>query len=61
MTETTKEQKIEQLVDWIVESMDMSALESFVVENLTEYYESPEGVDDLENNYLEMQKIFGDE
>ena len=53
-TELTKEEKIEQLVEYIVESMDMSALESFVKENLTEYYGSNNGEDDFENNYLEM-------
>ena len=60
-TEPTKEEKIEQLVEYIVESMDMSALESFVKENLTEYYDSNNGEDDFENNYLEMKEIMGDE
>ena len=61
ITELTKEEKIEQLVEYIVESMDMSALESFVKENLTEYYGSNNGEDDFENNYLEMKEIMGDE
>jgi len=60
-TELTKEEKIEQLVEYIVESMDMSALESFVKENLTEYYASYNGEDDFEENYANMKEIMGDE
>jgi len=60
MTETTKE-NIEELVEWIVDAMDVSALESFVRENLTDYYNSDDGMDDFNNNYLEMKEIVGDE
>ena len=60
MTEKTKE-NIEELVEWIVDSMDVSALESFVRENLTDYYNSDDGMDDFNNNYLEMKEIVGDE
>ena len=60
MTEITKE-NIEELVGWIVDAMDVSALESFVRENLTDYYGSNDGIDDFETNYLEMKEIVGDD
>jgi len=60
MTEITKE-NIEELVEWIIDSMDVSALESFVRENLTDYYSSDDGIDDFENNYANMKEIVGDE
>ena len=60
MTLITKE-NIEELVEWIVDAMDVSALESFVRENLTDYYNSDDGMDDFNNNYLEMKEIIGDE
>jgi len=60
MTLITKE-NIEELVEWIVDAMDVSALESFVRENLTDYYNSDDGMDDFNNNYLEMKEIVGDE
>ena len=60
MPEITKE-NIEELVEWIVDAMDVSALESFVRENLTDYYNSDEGMDDFQTNYLEMKEIVGDE
>jgi len=59
MTLITKE-NIEELVEWIVDAMDVSALESFVKENLTDYYNSDEGMDDFQTNYLEMKEIVGD-
>ena len=55
----TKE-NIEELVEWIVDAMDVSALESFVKENLTDYYSSDEGMEDFENNYTNMKEIVGD-
>jgi len=61
MIDTTKEQKIEELVEWILDAMDVSSLESFVRENLTDYYRSDDGVDDFETNYLEMKEIVGDD
>ena len=60
MTLITKE-NIEELVEWIVDAMDVSALESFVRENLTDYYSSDDGMDDFENNYTNMKEIVGDE
>ena len=59
MPEITKE-NIEELVEWIVDTMDVSALESFVKENLTDYYSSDDGMDDFENNYTNMKEIVGD-
>ena len=60
MTLITKE-NIEELVEWIVDAMDVSALESFVKENLKDYYDSQDGEDDFENNYTNMKEIVGDE
>ena len=60
MTLITKE-NIDELVEWIVEAMDVSALESFVRENLTDYYNSDDGMEDFQTNYLEMKEIVGDE
>ena len=59
MTLITKE-NIEELVEWIVDTMDVSALEVFVKENLTDYYSSDDGMDDFENNYTNMKEIVGD-
>ena len=60
MTLITKE-NIEELVEWIVDAMDVSALESFVKENLTDYYNSDDGMDDFKENYANMKEIVGDE
>ena len=60
MTLITKE-NIEELVEWIVDAMDVSALELFVKENLKDYYDSQDGEDDFENNYANMKEIVGDE
>ena len=57
----TKEEKIEELAEWIIEHMDMSALESYANEQLEEYYSSDDGQTDFENNYTEMKEIKGDE
>ena len=57
----TKEQKIKELVEYIVEAMDVATLETFVKENLAEYYNSDDGADDFEVNYLEVKNLMGDE
>ena len=57
----SKSEQVEQLVDWIVESMDMFELESYAKQQLEEYYSSDEGVEDFENNYSEFKEIMGDE
>ena len=59
--ENTATEQISELVEYILESMDMETLESFVRENLTEYYSSEDGLDDFENNYAEMKEIIGDD
>ena len=57
----TKEEKIEELTEWIVEHMDMSELESYARQQLEEYYSSDDGLDDFEINYTEMKEIKGAE
>jgi hypothetical protein len=61
MAYLSKEQKIDELTDWIIESMDMSALEDYAKQQLEEYYLSPEGVEDFNTNYDEMREIKGDD
>ena len=57
----TKEEQIDELVEYIVEAMDNSALENYARQQLSEYYSSPEGVEDFNTNWEEMQKIKGDD
>ena len=57
----TEAGKIEELVDYLVESMDTDAMEHFVRDNLTEYYSNDGGRDDLDEQYAEMKKIKGDD
>ena len=59
--ENAETEQISELVEYILEGMDMETLESFVRENLTEYYSSEDGLDDFENNYAEMKEIKGDD
>ena len=61
MTPAITKENIKELVEWIVDAMDVSALEAFVKENLTDYYSSDDGMDDFENNYTNMKEIVGDE
>jgi hypothetical protein len=61
MDKQIKPERIDELVEYIIESMDMSALESFVRENLTDYYANPENIDDYFQNYIEMKQIMGDD
>ena len=56
----TKEEKIEELSEWLVEHMDVSELESYAKQQLEEYYSSDDGQTDFENNYAEMKEIRGD-
>ena len=60
-TESTKEEKIEQLVEYIIDAMDMSALVNYAQQCLADYYASLEGQEDFNTNYLEMKEIIGDE
>ena len=59
--EMTKKEQIEELVEWIVESMDMDSLENYVRQQLSEYYNSPDGEDDFNINYEDMRDIKGDD
>ena len=61
MAYLSKEQKIDEVTDWIIESMDMSALEDYAKQQLEEYYLSPEGIEDFNTNYEEMREIKGDD
>ena len=54
------DEKIEELVEWIIYSWDMSALESYARENLAEYYKDLENYDDFISNYENMVEIKGD-
>ena len=53
-----KQEKIDQLVEWIVDSMDVNALESYVRTDLREYYESIEDTDDFNEIYSDMVEMF---
>jgi len=56
----TKEEQIEELVEWIIESMDVGALENYATQQLEYYYNSPDGEEDFDTNYAEMKEIKGD-
>ena len=57
----TDDERIEELVDYLVEAMDTDAMEHFVRENLTDNYSNDGGRDDLETSYAEMKEIMGDD
>jgi len=61
MTDVTKQLQIGELVEYIVDAMDVDALENYARQQLAEYYSSPEGVEDFNTNWEEMQKIKGDD
>ena len=61
MTDVTKQLQIGELVEFIVDAMDMSALEDYVKSHLAEYYSSPEGIEDFNTNYAEMKEITGED
>ena len=52
-----KQEKIDQLVEWIVDSMDVNALESYVRTDLREYYEIIED-DEFNELYSDMVEMF---
>lgn len=54
-------EKIDELTEWIVESMDVSDLESYAKQQLSEYYNSSAGTEDFATNYAEMKEIKGDD
>ena len=53
-------EQIEELVEWITDSWDMSALVAFATENLTMYYMDADNQDDFIDNYKDMMEIKGD-
>ena len=57
-TDKTKEQKIDQLVEWVVDSMDIDALESYVRDNLKEYYEGIEDIEEFNELYSGVEEIY---
>jgi len=61
MTDQPKQEQVEELAAYIVDSMDMSTLESYAKQSLEDYYNSPEGIEDFDTNYAEMKEIIGDE
>ena len=50
----TKEQKIDQLVEWVVGLMDIDDLESYVRDDLKEYYESIEDTEEFNELYSDI-------
>ena len=52
----TKEEQVEELVEFIIESWDMSALLSYATENLTDYYSNPDNQDDFVSEEPGTQK-----
>jgi len=57
-TDKTKEQKIDQLVEWVVGSMDIDALESYVRDDLKEYYEDIEESEEFNELYSNVKEIY---
>ena len=57
-TDKTKEQKIDQLVEWVVGSMDIDALESYVRDDLKEYYEDIEDSEEFNELYSNVKEIY---
>ena len=53
-TDNIKEQKIDQLVEWVVGLMDIDDLEAYVRDDLKEYYE---GIEDIEEFNDDLRKI----
>ena len=58
---TSKEEQVEELVEYLLDSMDMEELEYFVRYTLTHYYLSDVGTEHLNSSYAEMKELMGDE
>ena len=54
----TKEQKIDQLVEWVVGLMDIDDLESYVRDDLKENYESIEDTEEFNELYSNAKKVY---
>ena len=57
-TDNIKEQKIDQLVEWVVGLMDIDDLESYVRDDLKEYYESIEDTEEFNELYSNAKKVY---
>lgn len=57
----TKEEKVEQLVDWLMEHMEVPELENWAKITMTEYLASDTHADCFERNYLVMQECVGED
>lgn len=59
--EDLDDKRIKELVEHLINSMDIEAMENFIRGELIEYYSSDGGRDDLETNYAEMKEMMGDD
>jgi len=57
-TDKTKEQKIDQLVEWVVGLMDIDDLESYVRDDLKEYYEGIEDIEEFNELYSNAKEVY---
>jgi len=56
--DNTKEQKIDNLVEFVVSVMDMDALEAYVRDDLREYYESIEDTEEFNELYSNIMEEY---
>ena len=56
--DNTKEQKIDQLVEWVVGLMDIDDLESYVRDDLKEYYEGIEDIEEFNELYSNAKEVY---
>ncbi len=57
-TNNIKEQKIDQLVEWVVGLMDIDDLESYVRDDLKEYYEGIEDIEEFNELYSNAKEVY---
>ena len=57
-TDNIKEQKIDQLVEWVVGLMDIDDLESYVRDDLKEYYEGIEYIEEFNELYSNAKEVY---
>jgi len=53
------EEQIATLVEYTIDSWDMSALLSYATDTLMEWYSSTEGADDFKESYQERLNVMG--
>ena len=56
----TKEEQIDDLVEWVISSMDTSELEAYLRHTLIEYYLHIDNHDEFRDNYKNMLEIRGE-